>query len=51
MHPSKTLLRPFVALGGFTLLQSLVLDGEAASLQATPTQVALGGFSRARPTS
>src|SRR5919197_333078 len=32
---------PFFALGGFTPLQSAALDAAAASLQATPMQVAL----------
>jgi aryl-alcohol dehydrogenase-like predicted oxidoreductase len=32
---------PFFPLGGFTPLQSLVLDGVAASMQVTPMQVAL----------
>jgi pyridoxine 4-dehydrogenase len=32
---------PFFPLGGFTLLQSSALDRAAASLQATPMQVAL----------
>ena len=32
---------PFFPLGGFTPLQSSVLDGAAATLQATPMQVAL----------
>jgi pyridoxine 4-dehydrogenase len=32
---------PFFPLGGFTPLQSSALDGTAASLQATPMQVAL----------
>ena len=32
---------PFFPLGGFTPLQSLVLDGAAAALEVTPMQVAL----------
>jgi pyridoxine 4-dehydrogenase len=32
---------PFFPLGGFTPLQSSVLDAAAASLQATPMQVAI----------
>jgi pyridoxine 4-dehydrogenase len=32
---------PFFPLGGFTPLQSSVLDAAAASLQATPMQIAL----------
>src|SRR5919197_4517432 len=32
---------PFFPLGGFTPLQSAALDAAAASLQATPMQVAL----------
>ena len=32
---------PFFSLGGFTPLQSTVLDSVAASLQASPMQVAL----------
>ena len=32
---------PFFPLGGFTPLQSLVLDGAAASLEVTPMQLAL----------
>jgi pyridoxine 4-dehydrogenase len=32
---------PFLTLGGFTPLQSSVLDGAAAPLQAKPMQIAL----------
>jgi aryl-alcohol dehydrogenase-like predicted oxidoreductase len=37
---------PFFPLGGFTPLQSSVLDAAAASLQATPMQVALAWLLR-----
>ena len=43
---------PFFPLGGFSPLQSSALDAAAAaSLQATPMQVALAWFFSARPTS
>jgi pyridoxine 4-dehydrogenase len=40
---------PFFPLGGFTPLQSSVLDGVAASLQATPMQVALAWLFQRSP--
>ena len=40
---------PFFPLGGFTPLQSLVLDTVAASLQATPMQVALAWLLQRSP--
>ena len=40
---------PFFPLGGFTPLQSLVLDGAAASLQVTPMQLALGWLLQRSP--
>jgi pyridoxine 4-dehydrogenase len=40
---------PFFPLGGFTPLQSSVLDGVAASLQATPMQVALAWLLQRSP--
>jgi len=40
---------PFFPLGGFTPLQSSVLDGLAASLQATPLQVALAWLLQRSP--
>jgi aryl-alcohol dehydrogenase-like predicted oxidoreductase len=40
---------PFFPLGGFTPLQSSVLDQVAASLQATPMQVALAWLLRRSP--
>jgi aryl-alcohol dehydrogenase-like predicted oxidoreductase len=40
---------PFFPLGGFTPLQSSVLDGFAASLQATPMQVALAWLLQRSP--
>jgi aryl-alcohol dehydrogenase-like predicted oxidoreductase len=40
---------PFFPLGGFTPLQSLVLDGVAAALQATPMQVALAWLLQRSP--
>ena len=40
---------PFFPLGGFTPLQSSVLDGLAASLQATPMQVALAWLLQRSP--
>ena len=40
---------PFFPLGGFTPLQSLVLDGAAAALQVTPMQVALAWLLQRSP--
>jgi len=40
---------PFFPLGGFTPLQSLVLDGVAAALQVTPMQVALAWLLQRSP--
>src|SRR5271165_4711682 len=40
---------PFFPLGGFTLLQSLVLDAAAESLGATPMQVALAWLLQRSP--
>jgi len=40
---------PFFPLGGFTPLQSAALDAAAASLQATPMQVALAWLLRRAP--
>jgi aryl-alcohol dehydrogenase-like predicted oxidoreductase len=40
---------PFFPLGGFTPLQSSMLDGVAASLQATPMQVALAWLLQRSP--
>lgn len=40
---------PFFPLGGFTPLQSSVLDAAAASLEATPMQVALAWLLRRSP--
>jgi aryl-alcohol dehydrogenase-like predicted oxidoreductase len=40
---------PFFPLGGFTPLQSSVLDAAAASLQATPMQVALAWLLQRAP--
>ncbi len=40
---------PFFPLGGFTPLQSAALDSAAASLQATPMQVALAWLLRRAP--
>ncbi|NYF50068.1 aldo/keto reductase family oxidoreductase [Tunturiibacter gelidoferens] len=40
---------PFFPLGGFTPLQSAVLDGAAASLQSTPMQVAQGWLLQRSP--
>lgn len=40
---------PFFPLGGFTPLQSSALDAVAASLQATPTQVALAWLLQRSP--
>src|SRR6202789_2210493 len=40
---------PFFPLGGFTPLQSSALDAAAASLQATPMQVALAGLLQRSP--
>jgi len=40
---------PFFPLGGFTPLQSSVLDSVAASLKATPLQVALAWLLRRSP--
>ena len=40
---------PFFPLGGFTPLQSTVLDQVAASLQATPMQVALAWLLQRSP--
>jgi aryl-alcohol dehydrogenase-like predicted oxidoreductase len=40
---------PFFPLGGFTPLQSLVLDGAAASLQVTPMQLALAWLLQRSP--
>jgi pyridoxine 4-dehydrogenase len=40
---------PFFPLGGFTPLQSSVLDAVAASIQATPMQVALAWLLRRSP--
>ena len=40
---------PFFPLGGFTPLQSSVLDGVAASLQVTPMQVALAWLFQRSP--
>jgi aryl-alcohol dehydrogenase-like predicted oxidoreductase len=40
---------PFFPLGGFTPLQSLVLDGAAASLQFTPMQLALAWLLQRSP--
>ena len=40
---------PFFPLGGFTPLQSLVLDAAAASLRATPMQVALAWLLQRSP--
>jgi pyridoxine 4-dehydrogenase len=40
---------PFFPLGGFTPLQSSVLDGLAASLQVTPMQVALAWLLQRSP--
>jgi diketogulonate reductase-like aldo/keto reductase len=42
---------PFFPLGGFTPLQSSVLDAAAASLQVTPMQLALACSCNARATS
>src|SRR5215472_8578084 len=41
LAPQGVAYVPFFPLGGFTPLQSLVLDGVAAALQVTPMQVAL----------
>jgi aryl-alcohol dehydrogenase-like predicted oxidoreductase len=41
---------PFFPLGGFTPLQSGVLDDVAARLEATPRQVALAWLLRRSPT-
>ena len=40
---------PFFPLGGFTPLQSSVLDAAAASLQATPMQLALAWLLQRSP--
>lgn len=40
---------PFFPLGGFTPLQSLVLDGAAASLEITPMQLALAWLLQRSP--
>jgi aryl-alcohol dehydrogenase-like predicted oxidoreductase len=40
---------PFFPLGGFTPLQSSVLDAAAASLRATPMQLALAWLLRRSP--
>ncbi len=40
---------PFFPLGGFTPLQSSILDAAAASLQATPMQLALAWLLRRSP--
>ncbi|MGO9519774.1 MAG: aldo/keto reductase, partial [Candidatus Korobacteraceae bacterium] len=40
---------PFFPLGGFTPLQSSTLDSSAASLQATPMQLALAWLLRRSP--
>ena len=40
---------PFFPLGGFSPLQSLVLDGAAAFLQVTPMQLALGWLLQRAP--
>src|SRR5580765_4197758 len=40
---------PFFPLGGFTPLQSSVLDGAAASMQVTPMQLALGWLLQRSP--
>ena len=40
---------PFFPLGGFSPLQSLVLDGAAAFLQVTPMQLALGWLLQRSP--
>ena len=40
---------PFFPLGGFTPLQSSVLDTAAASLRATPMQLALAWLLRRSP--
>jgi pyridoxine 4-dehydrogenase len=40
---------PFFPLGGFTPLQSSVLDAAAASIQATPMQVALAWLLQRSP--
>jgi pyridoxine 4-dehydrogenase len=40
---------PFFPLGGFTPLQSSALDAAAASLKATPMQVALGWLLQRSP--
>ena len=42
---------PFFPLGGFTPLQSLVLDAAAASLRATPIHLALAWLLQRSPTS
>jgi aryl-alcohol dehydrogenase-like predicted oxidoreductase len=40
---------PFFPLGGFSPLQSSVLDGAAASLQVTPMQLALAWLLQRSP--
>jgi diketogulonate reductase-like aldo/keto reductase len=40
---------PFFPLGGFTPLQSSILDAAAASLQATPMQLALAWLLQRSP--
>jgi aryl-alcohol dehydrogenase-like predicted oxidoreductase len=40
---------PFFPLGGFTPLQSSVLDAAAASMQATPMQIALAWLLQRSP--
>jgi len=40
---------PFFPLGGFTPLQSSILDSAAASLQATPMQLALAWLLQRSP--
>jgi aryl-alcohol dehydrogenase-like predicted oxidoreductase len=40
---------PFFPLGGFTPLQSSLLDSTAASLQATPMQIALAWLLQRSP--
>jgi pyridoxine 4-dehydrogenase len=45
----RTAYVPFFPLGGFNRLQSDVLDAVAASLRATPMQVALAWLLRRSP--
>jgi len=49
LAPQGVAYVPFFPLGGFTPLQSSVLDGLAASLQATPMQVALAWLLQRSP--